>query len=104
MRHPHSPSLSTLVACMATAFFLVATVFIGSAGVLADCQIVGAGCITVHGKFFEKSSPGIIGPRQLMVTSGGAIVAAVAQNPELTQFGKEIPTTTDFQGEIYLRK
>ena len=35
MRHPHSPSLSTLVACMATAFFLVATVFIGSAGVLA---------------------------------------------------------------------
>lgn len=24
--------------------------------------------------------------------------------PELTQFGKEIPTTTDFQGEIYMRK
>jgi hypothetical protein len=62
---------------------------IGAAGVLADCQIVGAGCITVHGKFFERASPGIVGPRQLMVTAGGAVVAAVAQNVELTQFGFE---------------
>ena len=62
---------------------------IGAAGVLADCQIVGAGHITVHGKFFERSSPGIVGPRQLMVTAGGAVVAAVAQNAELTQFGFE---------------
>ena len=59
---------------------------IGPSGVLADCEIVGAGCITVHGKFFEKASPGIVGPRRLTVSSRGAVVAAVAQSGEPTGF------------------
>src|SRR5262249_36812153 len=36
---------------------------IGPSGVLVDCEIVGAGNVTVHGKFFERKSPGIVGPR-----------------------------------------
>ena len=59
---------------------------IGPSGVLADCEIVGAGCITVHGKFFEKASPGIVGARKLMVSSRGAVVSTVAQSGEPTGF------------------
>ena len=62
---------------------------IGPSGVLADCEIVGAGCITVHGKFFERASPGIIGPRKLMVSSRGAVVSAIAQSGEPTGFAFE---------------
>jgi len=62
---------------------------IGPAGVLADCEIVGAGRITVHGKFFERQSPGIVGPRVLSVSAGGAVVAAVAKNHDATQFAFE---------------
>jgi uncharacterized protein YjbI with pentapeptide repeats len=62
---------------------------IGEAGVLADCTISGAGAITVHGQFFERESPGIVGPRELVVSSGGAVVASVRQNPELTRFAFE---------------
>jgi len=63
---------------------------IGPSGVLADCEIVGAGCVTVHGKFFERQSPGIIGPRVLSVSAGGAVVSAVSKNPEATQFAFEM--------------
>ncbi|HEU4729147.1 MAG TPA: hypothetical protein VFT22_14680, partial [Kofleriaceae bacterium] len=62
---------------------------IGPSGVLADCEIVGAGCITVHGKFFERGSPGIVGARKLMVSSRGAVVSAVAQSAEPTGFAFE---------------
>ncbi len=62
---------------------------VGAAGVLADCTISGAGSIAVHGQFFERESPGIVGPRELMVTSGGAVVASVQQNEALTHFGFE---------------
>ncbi|TMQ02401.1 MAG: pentapeptide repeat-containing protein [Deltaproteobacteria bacterium] len=59
---------------------------IGPSGVLADCEIVGAGCITVHGKFFEKASPGIVGARRLTVSARGAVVSTVAQSAEPTGF------------------
>jgi hypothetical protein len=59
---------------------------IGPSGVLADCEIVGAGCITVHGKFFERAAPGIVGPRKLMVSARGAVVSAIAQSGEPTGF------------------
>ena len=62
---------------------------IGPSGVLADCEIVGAGCITIHGKFFERHSPGIVGARKLMVSSRGAVVSAVAQSAEPTGFAFE---------------
>jgi uncharacterized protein YjbI with pentapeptide repeats len=62
---------------------------IGDAGVLADCTIAGAGAITVHGHFFERESPGIVGPRELVVSSGGAVVASVLQNDTLTRFAFE---------------
>jgi uncharacterized protein YjbI with pentapeptide repeats len=62
---------------------------IGADGVLADCEIIGAGCVTVHGKFFERQSPGIIGPRMLSVSARGTVVSAVSQNTERTQFAFE---------------
>ena len=62
---------------------------IGPAGVLADCEIVGGGNLTVHGKFFEKKSPGIVGARQLVVSAKGAVVSAIAQTGEPTRFGFE---------------
>jgi uncharacterized protein YjbI with pentapeptide repeats len=62
---------------------------IGPSGVLADCEIVGAGCITVHGKFFERGSPGIVGARKLIVSARGAVVSAIAQSAEATGFAFE---------------
>jgi uncharacterized protein YjbI with pentapeptide repeats len=62
---------------------------VGPEGVLADCEIVGAGNVTIHGKFFERKSPGIVGPRQLVVSASGAVVSSVAQNPQSTRFGFE---------------
>jgi uncharacterized protein YjbI with pentapeptide repeats len=62
---------------------------IGADGVLADCEIVGAGSITIHGKFFERQSPGIVGPRNLIVSSRGAVVSAIQQHQALTSFGFE---------------
>jgi hypothetical protein len=59
---------------------------IGPSGVLADCEIIGGGSITVHGKFFEKASPGIVGARKLMVSARGAVVSTVAQSGEPTGF------------------
>jgi uncharacterized protein YjbI with pentapeptide repeats len=54
---------------------------LGKEGVLADCTISGGGRITIHGKFFERESPGIVGPRELTVSRDGAVVASVAQGP-----------------------
>ncbi len=62
---------------------------VGETGVLADCSISGAGSITVHGQFFERESPGIVAPRELVVSSGGAVVASVKQNEALTRFAFE---------------
>ena len=62
---------------------------VGQAGVLADCQIIGGGNVTINGKFFERESPGIVGLRQLSVTAQGVLMSAVAQNPERTRFAFE---------------
>ena len=62
---------------------------IGKNGVLADCQITGAGNITVHGHFFERVSPGIVGAKQVMVTAGGSLVGAVEQPASPTRFAFE---------------
>ena len=62
---------------------------VGETGVLADCKISGGGSVTVHGHFFEKESPGIVGPREVVVSSKGALVASVQQCTELTRFAFE---------------
>jgi len=62
---------------------------VGEAGVLADCKIAGDGLVTVHGHFFERESPGIVGPREVIVSSKGALVASVEQLAELTRFAFE---------------
>jgi uncharacterized protein YjbI with pentapeptide repeats len=62
---------------------------IGEAGVLADCQIIGGGNVTINGKFFERESPGFIGLRQLSVSSQGVVKSAVAQNADRTRFAFE---------------
>ena len=62
---------------------------VGEAGVLADCKIAGDGSVTVHGHFFERESPGIVGAREVMVSANGALVASVKQHSELTRFAFE---------------
>ncbi len=44
----------------------------------------------MHGKFFERESPGIVGPRVLSVSAGGAVASAVAQNHDRTRFAFEM--------------
>jgi hypothetical protein len=65
------------------------TLVVGETGVLADCQISGDGEIIVHGHFFERASPGIIGPRALVVTAKGALVASLQQPEVPTRFAFE---------------
>jgi uncharacterized protein YjbI with pentapeptide repeats len=62
---------------------------VGKEGVLASCRILGAGDITIHGTFLEAESPGIVGPRQLFVSSAGAVKSAVEQMKGLTRFAFE---------------
>jgi uncharacterized protein YjbI with pentapeptide repeats len=62
---------------------------VGKNGVLAGCQILGAGNITIHGRFYEGQTPGIRGPNQLVVTKGASVVGAVEQATELTRFAFE---------------
>jgi uncharacterized protein YjbI with pentapeptide repeats len=66
-----------------------AELVIGETGVLKDCQIQGGGNITIHGRFFERQAPGIVGPRSLVVSARGAMVGAVEQSPEATVFAFE---------------
>jgi len=62
---------------------------VGESGVLADCRIAGDGCVTVHGHFFEREAPGIVGVREVMVSANGALVASVKQHTDLTRFAFE---------------
>ena len=62
---------------------------IGEPGILKNCAIVGRGNIVVHGRFFERSSPGIVGPRSLVVSTRGAVVGSVEQSHEATAFAFE---------------
>jgi uncharacterized protein YjbI with pentapeptide repeats len=59
---------------------------IGEPGVLKDCQINGSGNVTIHGRFFERASPGIVGVRRLVVSSKGAVVGAIEQGGSETVF------------------
>lgn len=62
---------------------------VGSGGVLSDCTVVGHGSILIAGKFYERKSPGIVGPTQLVVSTGGCLVAEVEQAVEATRFAFE---------------
>ncbi len=62
---------------------------VGSGGVLSDCTVVGHGSIHIAGKFYERKSPGIVGPTQLVVSTGGCLVAEVEQAQEATRFAFE---------------
>jgi uncharacterized protein YjbI with pentapeptide repeats len=62
---------------------------IGESGVLKNCAIVGKGKVIVHGRFFERQSPGIVGVRSLVVSSRGGLVGGVEQVAEGTQFAFE---------------
>jgi hypothetical protein len=62
---------------------------IGEAGVLKNCEIAGSGKITVHGRFFERSSPGIVGAKSIVVSARGAVVGGIEQAPEATVFAFE---------------
>ena len=66
-----------------------AELVVGQNGVLVDCQITGGGNITIHGQFFEGASPGIVGPKQLVVSQHGAVVGVVQQPPDSTHFAFE---------------
>jgi uncharacterized protein YjbI with pentapeptide repeats len=59
---------------------------VGDSGVLKDCEIRGKGNITIHGRFFERKAPGIVGPKSLIVSARGAMVGAVEQSEETTVF------------------
>jgi len=62
---------------------------IGPDGVLKDCQVTGAGDVTVHGSFFEREKPGITGVRKLVVSAKGAMISSVVQATDGTVFGFE---------------
>lgn len=62
---------------------------VGPEGVLSGCQVTGGGNITINGTFFEGKTPGIVAPRSLVVSRSGALVGAVEQAAEHTQFAFE---------------
>jgi uncharacterized protein YjbI with pentapeptide repeats len=62
---------------------------IGKSGVLSSCEIIGGGRITVHGRFFERATPGIAGARSITVSNSGAIVGGLEQAEEATLFAFE---------------
>lgn len=66
-----------------------AELVIGESGVLRDCQILGHGSIVVNGCFFERQSPGIAGPKSLVVSARGMLKGAVEQAPDSTVFAFE---------------
>jgi uncharacterized protein YjbI with pentapeptide repeats len=62
---------------------------IGDPGVLKDCTINGSGKIVVHGRFFERSSPGIAGARSIVVSARGGVVSGIEQASDSTAFAFE---------------
>jgi uncharacterized protein YjbI with pentapeptide repeats len=62
---------------------------VGKSGTLQGCQVTGPGKMAVHGKFVERESPGIVGVKELVVTSSGSLVGSVEQPPEHTRFAFE---------------
>lgn len=62
---------------------------IGKSGVLKACEIVGNGRITVHGRFFERATPGISGARSVTVSGSGAMVGGLEQAEGATVFAFE---------------
>jgi hypothetical protein len=62
---------------------------IGKSGVLKDCQVSGAGDVTVHGRFLENQKPGISGVKKLVVSSQGGVISTIIQPPEGTVFAFE---------------
>jgi len=63
---------------------------LGENGVLEGCRIEGAGDILVQGRVSEKGDgPSIVGPRRVVVASGGSLMATIKQPAEQTRFGFE---------------
>jgi uncharacterized protein YjbI with pentapeptide repeats len=62
---------------------------IGEPGVLKDCSISGSGKIVVHGRFFERVSPGIAGARSVLVSARGGVVSGIEQASDSTAFAFE---------------
>jgi uncharacterized protein YjbI with pentapeptide repeats len=62
---------------------------IGEPGVLKNCEIVGRGQITVHGRFFERKSPGIVGAERVVVSAKGSLVGGIEQAAQATVFAFE---------------
>jgi hypothetical protein len=57
-------------------------------GVLADCTLRGGGTITIRGKFYQKKSPGIVNPAELVVMAGGMLDSDIVGGPT-TRFAFE---------------
>jgi len=66
-----------------------AELVIGERGVLADCTVRGDGRIEVRGCFFERKSPGIVRPGEVLVRSTGVLVATVQQQEQRSRFAFE---------------
>jgi hypothetical protein len=62
---------------------------VAEAGVLDQCTIAGAGDITLHGRFVESKTPGIVGPRTLSVSARGSLEGTVQQTATPTRFAFE---------------
>ena len=62
---------------------------IGKNGVMRGCQVRGGGKLIVNGTFIERASPGLDGISELVVSSEGSIVSALAQPPDHTRFAFE---------------
>ena len=62
---------------------------VGETGVLADCKISGDGSVTVHGHFFERESPGIVGAREVMVSATARWWRRCSSARTLTRFAFE---------------
>jgi len=50
---------------------------------------VGDGRVIVHGRFFERQSPGIVGVRSLLVSARGGLVGGIEQVSDGTSFAFE---------------
>ena len=67
-----------------------ARLVIGPHGALEGCRIQGAGEIVVEGRVDENGkSRSIVGPKRLIVGKAGAVIGAIKQANEQTEFGFE---------------